>query len=129
MKNIMGRMVLLVKDYEETLAFYKEVLGFHTLFDATSESGKRYLHMAPSEKEGMGIWFLKAQSEEQEKAIGKQTQGHPTMVLYTDSFEEMYQRLLKHKVTIRKEPETARDSRFLHFLDLYGNEIVLVQMQ
>ena len=129
MQNSIGRIVLLVHDYDEALAFYEKALGFQLLFDVTSETGQRYLHVAPSGKNSAGIWFLKAHSEEQQKVVGKQTQGQPTFVLYTNSFDQMHERLLQHKVRIKKEPEEAMDSRYLHFLDLYGNEIVLVQLK
>lgn len=128
MKNTIGRFILLVNDYEEALQFYQKVLGFHILFDHVSETGKRYLHMAPSEKETLGIWFLKAESEEQKKAVGNQTQGAPAYVLYTDSFDEMYQKLQDHQVTIKKKPEKTDDAKFLHFTDHCGNEIVMVQL-
>lgn len=128
MKNTIGRFILLVHDYEEALNFYQQALDFHILFDSTSETGKRYLHIAPSKKETMGIWFLKADTEEQQKAVGNQTLGQPTFVLYTNSFDKMHQRLLEHKVRIKKQPQKTDDAKFLHFLDLYGNEIVMVEL-
>lgn len=129
MKNTIGRFILLVSDYEDTLHFYQDVLGFHILFDQVSETGKRYLHMAPAKKDSLGIWFLKAESEEQIKAVGNQTHGAPTFVLYTDSFDEMYLKLQEHGVTIKKKPEKTADAKFLHFLDNSGNEVVMVQLR
>lgn len=128
MKNTIGRFIILVHDYEEVLQFYQKVLDFHILFDQVSETGKRYLHMAPSKKGKMGIWFIKADSEEQKKGIGNQTHGAPAYVLYTDSFDIMHQRLQENRVKIIKEPEKTDDAKFLHFLDLCGNEIVMVQV-
>ena len=129
MKNQIGRIILLVHDYDECAAFYEEALGFHKIFDKTSENGKRYLHLAPSKVKSTGIWFLKAETEEQKEAVGKQTQGAPTFVLYTDAFEEMHRKMEEQGVTINKGPEESKDSLFLHFADLYGNEIIMVQMK
>lgn len=127
-KNSIGRFILLVHDYEETLRFYQDVLGFQILFDSTSETGKRYLHMGPAKKEGTGIWFLKADTPDQQQAVGRQTLGQPTFVLYTNAFEKMHEKLQEHGVRIRKKPQETEDARFLHFLDLYGNEIVMVEL-
>ncbi len=129
MKNTIGRIVLLVHNYDEAAKFYEEALGFQKIFDSTSENGRRYLHMAPSKAESAGIWLLKAETEEQKNATGKQTQGSPVFVLYTDSFNEMHRKLVQHKVNITKEPQESQDSRFLHFQDLYGNEIILVELK
>ena len=129
MKNTLGRIVLLIHEYEETLEFYQKKLGFQVLFDQTMETGQRYLHMTPSKGDSLAIWFLKAESETQKQAIGNQTKGQPTLVLYTDSFEEMHKRLLEHKIRIKKQAIDSPDAKFLHFLDLYGNEIVLVQLK
>lgn len=129
MKNTLGRIILLIHDYEETLDFYQNKLGFQVLFDHTTEEGQRYLHMTPSKEDSLGIWFLKAESEAQKQAVGDQTKGQPTLVLYTDSFEEMHKKLLEHQLRIKKQAIESPDAKFLHFLDLYGNEIVLVQLK
>ena len=129
MKNQIGRIILLVHDYDESAAFYEHALGFHKIFDQTSENGKRYLHLAPSKVKSAGIWLLQAETREQKEAVGKQVQGAPTFVLYTDAFKEMHQRMVEHNVTIKKGPQESKDSLFLHFADLYGNEIIMVQMK
>ena len=60
--------------------------------------------------------------------VGNQTGGMPAFVLYTDHLEKIYQRLKTNEVRIIKEPVISPEFSFLHFLDLYGNEIVLVQL-
>jgi len=129
MKISLGRIVLLVRDYDEALRFYETNLGARILSDTISESGKRYLHIRFEEK-SVGIWFLKAETPEQLERVGKQTGGMPSMVFYTDDLEEAYKQLLRNKVTISKLPVNENETAFsfLHFLDLYGNEIVLVQL-
>src|SRR5690606_15690804 len=36
MLKALGRFVLLVRDYDEALAFYRDILGFTTLYDQTA---------------------------------------------------------------------------------------------
>lgn len=57
MKNTPGRVVILVNNYDDAAAFYENKLGFHKLFDATT-NGQRYLHLPPSAGEQSGVWLL-----------------------------------------------------------------------
>lgn len=128
MKNVLGRIVILVNDYDEAFRFYEENLGCKKFFDLTDESGKRFLHISFDSESSAGIWFLKAQGEEQISRIGNQTAGSPVLVIYTDSIEEIYERFIKNNVRIVKGPEASEESVSINFLDLYGNEIVIVQL-
>ncbi len=129
MKISLGRIVLLVRDYDEALHFYETNLNAKKITDTISESGKRYLHIRFEDK-SFGIWFLKAETPEQLAQVGKQTAAMPSMVFYTDDLVEAYRELLRNQVTISKPPVNEGEGKFsfLHFLDLYGNEIVLVQL-
>jgi len=127
MKISFGRMILLVSDYEKALKFYEENLDAKILSDSVSKTGKRYLHIG-FEAGNSGIWFLKAETPEQQAQVGRQTGGTPSMVFYTNDLEELYQRLMRNKVKISKQPVSEDQFSFLHFLDLYGNEIVLVEL-
>ncbi len=124
----LGRVVILVNDYDEAFKFYEENLGCKKFFDLTNDEGKRFLHISFDSDSIGGIWFLKAESEEQKKRVGNQTSGQPVFVLYTNSFEELLDKLVENKVVIVKDPSLNGNSMSLNFLDLYGNEIVLVQL-
>ena len=41
----LGRLVVLVQDYDAALAFYRAAFGARVLFDAPSPTGDRYLHV------------------------------------------------------------------------------------
>ncbi|HEY9044400.1 MAG TPA: VOC family protein [Ohtaekwangia sp.] len=129
MKLSLGRMVILVHDYDQAFRFYEKTLNARKLYDMTTDSGQRYLHIAFSDQDTAGIWFLKATSPTQQANVGRQTQGQPTFVLYTDSFNQLHQQLQQHNVQIIRPPVTDAGATFLHFLDLYGNEIVLAQIE
>ncbi len=128
MKTEFGRIVILVNDYDEAFNFYEKNLGCKKFFDLTDDKDRRYLHVGFNSESIGGIWFLKAVTDEQKKRVGNQTAGQPVFVLYTDSFEELMNTLIENKVEIIREPEITDDSMSLSFLDLYGNEIVLVQL-
>ena len=128
MKIEIGRVVILVGDYDRALDFYQKALDCHVIFDQTTAEGKRYLHVGFKKRDITGIWFLKAETEAELALVGKQTQDQPALVLYTKEFDKVYQRLKDHDVTINKQPTIAPGYKFLHFLDLYGNEIILMEM-
>lgn len=127
MKNYLGRLILLVEDYEKAADFYEANFGFKRIFDQTTSVGQRILHMGIGLTDNMGIWFLKADSKEQKERIGNQTGGQPCMVIYTSSLNETHVTLTANKVEINVEPVLAKDYKFLHCRDLYGNEIVVVE--
>jgi predicted enzyme related to lactoylglutathione lyase len=128
MKNYLGRIIVLVHDDEEAFAFYAKNFGFTTLFDVTTDVGQRFLHIGTDPGDSLGIWFLKAEGKEQLARVGNQTSGQPAMVIYTTSLQELYQQLKGNNVKIKTEPVFTPGYSFLHCFDLYGNEIVVVEV-
>ena len=78
----LGRIVVLVRDYDETLAFYRDAFGARVLFDAPSPTGDRYLHVGFGPDAGAGVWFLRAGDGDAAR-VGQQTGGEPLAVFYT----------------------------------------------
>ncbi len=121
-------MILLVEDYEQASEFYEKNFGFQRLYDTTTDVGQRFLHIGTASPEALGIWFLKPDSKQQKALIGNQTGGHPLMVIYTSSLDELYQQLQENGVRVKVPPVKTPGYHFLHCLDLYGNEIVVVEL-
>jgi predicted enzyme related to lactoylglutathione lyase len=128
MRTELGRIVILVNDYDEAFKFYEENLGCKKFFDLTDRRDLRYLHIGFNSESTAGIWFLLAETDEEKKRVGNQTAGQPVFVLYTDSFQKIFEKFLENKVKILRDPEVTQEYMSLNFLDLYGNEIVLVQL-
>jgi predicted enzyme related to lactoylglutathione lyase len=123
-----GRIIVLVNDYDEAFEFYERALLCKKFFDL-SENGERFLHIGFNSNDKSGIRFLKAETDEEKARVGNQTAGKPIFALYTDNLNEFYNHLVEQNVIITKEPAEKTDSIYLHFSDLYGNEIVLVEMK
>lgn len=123
-----GRAVVLVHDYEEALSFYRDKLGFVPIADITTPSGMRFLHVGPPDHKGIGIWLLKADSVDQKRAVGRQTGGQPVLVMYTGDCHRSYELLRPRGVHFLGKPVEDAGSIHVHFADLYGNRIVLVQL-
>lgn len=126
MKNLIGRMILLVDDYEHACEFYEKNFGFKKIFDQSTSVGQRFLHVG--DENGMGIWFLKADSQVQNQRVGNQTGEQPLMVIYTTDIAQLLHRLKNNKVQIKNDMVQTPEYKFFHCLDLYGNEIVVVEL-
>ena len=123
-----GRTIILVDDYDKAFDFYSLNFFCKKIYDAVSEDGSRYLHVAFNDADTTGIWFLMADTTDQKNKLGKQTAGQPTIVLYTDQSEALYNHLLSNGVTIIEQFVSAPTSKFFHCLDLYGNRITVVEL-
>lgn len=131
-----GRLVVLVRDYDEALAFYKDAFGATVLFDEPAPQGERYLHVGlagdPAAPGGSGstpagLWLLRARSADA-AYVGRQTGGHPIAVLYTADVRASVARAEAAGAAVVRPLTTADGATFAHVADLYGNEFVLVQL-
>ena len=126
-----GRITLLVREYEPALAFYRDKLGFRVLHDSKSPNGGRYLHIgiaAQHEESAVGLWLMEAKGADQ-ILVGRQAGDQPFLVLYTDDCEATIRQMQAAKVEIRKPPDSRDGATFAHVADLYGNEIVIVELE
>ncbi|WP_040495192.1 VOC family protein [Fulvivirga imtechensis] len=128
MKNQIGRIVILVEDYNAALEFYQKNFGFKKLHDVTTDVGQRFLHIGTDKMDALGIWFLRPGRQAQKSRVGDQTTGHPVMVIYTTDINQLYHQLKANDVKIKVELVMTPEYKFFHCLDLYGNEIVVVEL-
>lgn len=128
----LGRVVILVRDYATALAFYQAALGATVLFDATTPTGQRLLHVGflggQPGATSAGFWLLEPSGPEATALIGRQTGGHPLAVLYTPDCAGAVARFTAAGGTLRRPAQTADGATFAHVEDLYGNELILVQL-
>ena len=124
----LGRVVILVNDYDEAYRFYEANFFCKKIFESTTPDGQRFLHIGFTDNDGIGIWFLKADTANQKSTVGKQTGLQPTLVIYTDDCNSLYTHVQKNGVTIIEKLVTTTESKFFHCLDLYGNRITVVEL-
>jgi catechol 2,3-dioxygenase-like lactoylglutathione lyase family enzyme len=121
-------MILLVKDYDEALSFYVGKLGFEKLYDQTVADDLRFVHVGVPGQENVGLWMLKAGPGEK-SLVGRQAGSQPLFVLYTANCQKTYKTLVPRGVEFMYEPEDTEGDVHVHFKDLYGNQIVLVELK
>src|SRR5687768_9952012 len=110
MNTKLGRVIILVNDYNKAFEFYEKIFSCHKIFDEAGPQGQRYLHVGFSNDDKVGVWFLKADTSVQQLLVGNQTGGQPTLVIYTDDIEELYRHAQANQVNITEPLVSNRDS-------------------
>ena len=121
------RIALIVRDYDEAIAYYTGSLGFELREDTAMGSGKRWVVVAPRGSAGTALVLARATNPEQESRIGNQTGGRVFLFLHTDDFRSDYSRMKDRGVRFIEEPRVEPYGTVVVFEDLYGNRWDFVQ--
>jgi len=116
---------LLVRDYDEAIAFYCGSLGFRLVEDSDLGGGKRWVVISG---EGGGTLLLaKAKKPEELAAVGNQFGGRVGLFAHVDDFEGAMARLVGAGATFEEPPRHESYGRVVVFRDLYGNRWDLIE--
>ncbi len=127
MAQELGHVTVLVRDYDEALAFYTKALGFKVIEDSALGDGKRWVLVGPPGSVGTSLLLAKATTPEQAGSVGNQTGGRVFLFLQTDDFWRDYRSMKSKGVPFREEPREEPYGTVVVFEDLYGNKWDLVQ--
>jgi catechol 2,3-dioxygenase-like lactoylglutathione lyase family enzyme len=123
MRQTLGLISLVVRDYDEALAFYVGKLGFTLIEDNfVPEQNKRWVVVEPPGASGQGAKLLLARgaNAEQQSRIGNQTGGRVFLFLYTDDFQRDFADYQAKGIEFVREPMAAPYGTVAVFKDLYG---------
>jgi catechol 2,3-dioxygenase-like lactoylglutathione lyase family enzyme len=121
MTQALGLVSLLVRDYDEALAFYVGVLGFTVVEDTfIPEQNKRWVVVSPPGATESRLLLAQASNPEQASRIGCQTGGRVFLFLHTDDFARDYERYKARGVVFVREPKQEPYGTVAVFKDLYG---------
>ena len=121
MQQRIAQLALLVNDYDEAIAFYRDKLLFRLVEDTVLSPTKRWVLMAPPGSSNTYLLLAKAANEEQQSRVGNQTGGRVFLFLYTDDFQRDHQRMLAAGINFVREPVAEPYGTVAVFEDLYGN--------
>jgi catechol 2,3-dioxygenase-like lactoylglutathione lyase family enzyme len=122
-------VALVVRDYDEAIAFFCGKLRFTLLEDTYQpEQEKRWVVVAPPGSTGTNLLLARASTPAQVASIGNQTGGRVFLFLATDDFSRDYNQMLSGGVRFVREPKSAPYGTVAVFEDLYGNLWDLVQL-
>lgn len=129
MKQSIVHVALLVRDYDEAIAFYTQKLHFQLLEDRYQpEQDKRWVVVAPPGASGTTLLLARASNAEQEKFIGNQSGGRVFLFLNSDDFWSDYKAMRSKGVRFVREPSEQDYGMVAVFEDLYGNRWDLLQL-
>jgi len=128
MAQHLGLISLVVRDYDEAIAFYVGTLGFRLVEDTCQpDQDKRWVVVAPPGASESAILLARATNERQAARIGDQTGGRVFLFLYTDDFWRDFNAYKAKGVIFVREPNTKPYGTVAVFEDLHGNQWDLVQ--
>jgi len=120
MKQFITHLALVVRDYDEAIAFYTQKLGFILLEDTVLSESKRWVLVAPPGSE-CSLLLAKAAAPSQQNAVGNQTGGRVFLFLRTDDFYRDYDAMLAKGIRFVRPPAKEDYGTVAVFEDLYGN--------
>lgn len=128
MSQAIGQIAIVVRDYDEALSFYVDVLGFELVEDTLiPEQEKRWVVVAPARSTSVRLLLARAVGSEQSSRIGDQTGGRVFLFLYTDDFWRDFRSYKAKGVIFVREPKEEPYGTVAVFKDLYGNLWDLLQ--
>jgi catechol 2,3-dioxygenase-like lactoylglutathione lyase family enzyme len=128
MKQSLGLVSLVVRDYDEALSFFVGKLGFVLVEDTfVPEQSKRWVVVSPPGASESRLLLAQASSPEQESRVGQQTSGRVFLFLHTDDFWRDYEQYKAKGVEFVRPPKEEPYGVVAVFRDLYGNLWDLLQ--
>jgi len=122
MKQSLAHIAIVVRDYDEAIAYYTNTLGFKLIEDTVLSQTKRWVMVQPTgSQNGCMLLLAKAATPEQEKFVGYQTGGRVFLFLHTDNFERDYQNYISKGVLFTIAPHQEEYGMVAVFKDIYGN--------
>ena len=115
MKQSLGLVSVVVRDYDEALSFYVETLGFLLVEDSfVPEQNKRWVVVSPPGATESRLLLARASDPQQVERIGDQTGGRVFLFLYTDDFERDYARYRAKGVSFVRPPKVEPYGKDTH---------------
>jgi catechol 2,3-dioxygenase-like lactoylglutathione lyase family enzyme len=123
----LAMIALVVRDYDEAIAYFTHVLDFDLIEDTVMSPTKRWVVVAPQGSTGTRLLLAKAANPAQETRVGDQTGGRVFLFLDTDNFERDHKKLSERGVRFVRAPSHESYGWVAVFEDLYGNKWDLVE--
>ncbi len=128
MQQSISHIALVVRDYDEAIAYFTQTLKFDLIEDSPRENGKRWVVVAPPNANvGTHLLLAQASTPEQTTRIGNQTGGRVFLFLHTDDFWRDHAQMIQRGVRFVEKPRDEAYGIVAVFEDLYGNRWDFIQ--
>lgn len=122
----LGQLALVVRDYDEAIAWYTRALGFALIEDTPLGGGKRWVVVRPPGPGGADLLLARAVNDEQASRIGNQAGGRVFLFLHSDDFGRDQRAFTAQGVKFVDGPREEAYGTVGVFEDLYGNRWDLI---
>ena len=122
MQQNLAQIALVVRDYDEAIAYFTQVFRFELLEDTELSPQKRWVVVRPKGSQGCSLLLAKAADEQQSSRIGNQTGGRVFLFLYTDDLDRDAAYLSEAGVRFLRGPLEEPYGKVMVAEDLYGNK-------
>ena len=126
----LAHIALIVRDYDEALAFYIGKLGFTLVEDTpVPEQAKRWVTIRPpgAPDNATTLLLARAATPEQHVVIGNQAAGRVFLFLATDDLKRDVTAYTAAGVRFVRPPSVQPYGKVAVFEDLYGNRWDLIE--
>ncbi|MEQ8965178.1 MAG: VOC family protein [Azospirillaceae bacterium] len=128
MASHIATVALLVRDYDEAIAWFVERLDFACTEDTDLGGGKRWVTLRPAgDDRGPDLLLARADGEGQAARVGDQTGGRVFLFLETEDFARDHARFTDRGVHFLEAPRHEPYGTVAVFVDLYGNKWDLIE--
>jgi catechol 2,3-dioxygenase-like lactoylglutathione lyase family enzyme len=127
MRQTIATVTFLVRDYDEAIRWFTEVLRFRLVGDTPLGGGKRWVLVEPPGATGTHLLLARAADEDEASFIGRQAGGRVFLFLNTDDFWRDYEDMRARGVSFYEEPRHEPYGIVAVFEDLYGNYWDLIE--
>jgi catechol 2,3-dioxygenase-like lactoylglutathione lyase family enzyme len=116
----LSAVTYLVRDYDEAIRWFVDVLGFELRQDEKLTADKRWVTVGPKGSETCFL-LAKAVTANQAASIGQAAGGRVAYFLHVDQFDATYESLRKRGVQFCETPRYESYGMVAVFVDLYQN--------
>ncbi len=130
MKQTIGAISILVRDYDEAIRYYTGTLGFELIEDTPlGDRGKRWVLVAPVGASECRLLLAQAVKPTEQAAVGNQSAGRVFLFLHTDDFWRDYHTFTTRSVHFIGQPREEDYGTVAVFMDFYGNRWDLLELR
>lgn len=126
MPHSLTHVALVVRDYDEAIAYFTTALRFQLVEDTALSASKRWVVVAPGNGQGAALLLALAATPDQVAHVGNQTGGRVSFFLATNDFWDDYRHMQSCAVEFTEPPREEDYGTVVVFRDLYGNKWDLV---
>ncbi|PEK97857.1 VOC family protein [Bacillus sp. AFS017336] len=124
MINTLGQVMVYVNNQEEAMNFWTEKVGFSVISDNNNGHGMRWIEVSPSKNAETSI--VLHNKELISKMQPSLNLGTPSLMFFTNNFDELYSNLTNKKVTVGEIVEMPT-GRVFNFADDEQNYFAVME--